>query len=63
VGARLEADLARYAPDAELILLPASNPTRVQPTDFGYADRLIGAAFHAARSALNETHVTESIAA
>jgi NTE family protein len=41
VGSRLEADLARYANDAELIVFPAPNPLQVQPTDFGQAGRLI----------------------
>jgi NTE family protein len=41
VGSRLEADLARYANDAELIVFPAPNPLEVQPTDFGQASRLI----------------------
>jgi NTE family protein len=52
VGARLEADLARYATAAELILLPGANPQRVQPTDFEHAGRLMGAALTAARAAL-----------
>jgi NTE family protein len=52
VGARLEAELARYATAAELILLPGANPQRVQPTDFDHAGRLIGAALTAARAAL-----------
>jgi len=41
VGARLEADLARYAGEVELIVLPARNPLDVEPTDFGHAGRLI----------------------
>ena len=54
VGARLEADLARYAGAAELIVLPPANPSRVQPTDFDHPDRLMGAALAAARTALAE---------
>src|SRR3954449_758951 len=42
VGARLEADLARYADAAELIVLRAANPKHVQPTDFDHGDLLIG---------------------
>jgi NTE family protein len=41
VGSRLEADIARYSSDVELIVLPAPNPLEVQPTDFGHAARLI----------------------
>jgi NTE family protein len=52
VGSRLEADVARYASAAELIVLPAANPGRVQPTDFDHSDRLIGAALAATRMAL-----------
>jgi NTE family protein len=61
--ARLEADLARYASQAELIVLPAANRWRVQPTDFNHADRLIAAALRAARTALDKTHVRERTAA
>jgi NTE family protein len=41
VASRLEADLARYANDADLIVFPAPNPLQVPPTDFGQASRLI----------------------
>ena len=53
VGARLEADLARYAQEAELIVLPATNPGRVQPTDFDHSEHLIGSALRAAKGALD----------
>ncbi|HEY6395832.1 MAG TPA: hypothetical protein VIX82_00110 [Solirubrobacteraceae bacterium] len=53
VDARLQVDLARYADHVELILLPAANPSRVQPTDFDHADVLIRSALVAARAALN----------
>jgi NTE family protein len=49
VGSRFEGDVARYAGDAELIVLPAPNPLQVQPTDFGHAGRLIHDGFTAAR--------------
>jgi NTE family protein len=62
VGARLEADLARYAGAAELIVLPGANPQRVQPTDFDHAGRLISAALAGARSVLSTTGVVEPIA-
>jgi NTE family protein len=63
VGARLEADLARYAGAAELIVLPAVNPQRVQPTDFDHSSRLIRAALGAARAALEAVPAVEPIAA
>jgi NTE family protein len=62
VGARLEADLARYAGAAELIVLPGANPQRVQPTDFEHSSRLIGAALAAARSALAPPPAVQPIA-
>jgi NTE family protein len=62
VGARLEADLARYAA-AELIVLPAANPGRVQPTDFDQAERLIASALKAARTVLSATRIPEPLAA
>ena len=52
VGARLQSDLARYATAAELIVLPAVNRERIQPTDFDHASRLIAHALAAARTAL-----------
>jgi NTE family protein len=63
LGARLRADLVRYADAAELIVLPAANHLHVQPTDFEQADRLIGAALQAARATLEEVHVQEVAAA
>lgn len=51
---QLKADLLRYAPDAELIVLPAPNERRVQPTDFRHAQQLASAALAAARAALAE---------
>lgn len=63
VSARLEADLARYATDAELIVLPATNRGHVQPTDFGHSSRLIGDALAAARTALAQTPIPEPVAA
>jgi NTE family protein len=46
---RFETDIARYAGQAELIVLPAPNPLAVQPTDFGQASRLMRDALVAAR--------------
>jgi hypothetical protein len=63
VGARLEADLARYADVAELIVLPAANPEHIQPTDFDHADVLIRTALHAARTALKAMPARAPLAA
>ena len=49
---RLQGDLARYAPSAELIVLPAVNPGHIPPTDFGHAGQLITWALAAARTTL-----------
>jgi NTE family protein len=49
---RLHGDLARYAPSAELIMLPAANPGPIPPTDFSHAGQLITQALTAARTAL-----------
>jgi Patatin-like phospholipase len=62
VGARLQSDLARYATAAELIVLPAVNRERIQPTDFDHASRLIAHALAAARTAL-APQVVEPVAA
>jgi NTE family protein len=51
----LRADLVRFALDVELIVLPAPNEQRVQPTDFRHAERLAAGALAAARAALAET--------
>ena len=51
-NARLLGDLARYAPSAELIVLPAANPGHIPPTDFGHAGQLITWALAATRTAL-----------
>jgi NTE family protein len=52
VGGRLEADIARYSAEVELIVLPAPNPLEVQPIDFGRADRLVRDGLAAARRRL-----------
>ncbi|MET0729993.1 MAG: patatin-like phospholipase family protein [Solirubrobacterales bacterium] len=52
VGGRLELDIARYAGEVELIVLPAVNSRRVQPTDFSQSRRLIADTFAGARAAL-----------
>jgi NTE family protein len=55
VGSRLEADVARYSAEAELILLPAPNAGCVQPTSFEHSHRLITDARAAARTALKRS--------
>jgi NTE family protein len=52
VGSRLEADVARYRGDVDLIVLPAPNPQGVQPTDFDHSIRLTAQAHAASRQAL-----------
>src|SRR6266513_2121567 len=55
VGSRVEADVARYSAEAELIMLPAPNAGCVQPTSFGHSHRLITDARAAARTALQRS--------
>jgi len=57
-GARLQADLARYATAAEMIVLPAANPQHVPLTSFTHTRELIEQALTAARTALaaHDTH-------
>jgi NTE family protein len=62
-NARLEADLARYRCDAELIVLPAPNGSHVLPTDFDQAERLIAGALQASRAVLREMSARERAAA
>ena len=52
VNSRLEADIARYSPAVELVVLPAPNPSGVQPTSFEHSDRLMRGARVAARATL-----------
>jgi NTE family protein len=52
VGSRLEADIALYSRDAELIVLPAPNRAGVQPTSFEHSTRLMSDALVAARALL-----------
>jgi NTE family protein len=56
VEGRLKADIARYANEAELIILPAPNPRHVQPTDFDHSSHLIGEARAASRTLLARAH-------
>lgn len=63
VEARLQHDLGSYASEAELIVLPAVNAGRVQPTDFDHADQLMAAALTAARTALDSVPAPAPIAA
>ena len=50
VDGRLEADIARYSSEVELIVLPAPNSRDVQPTNFEHSDRLVNEARAAARA-------------
>lgn len=63
VGVRLQGDPARYATAAELIVRPAVNPHRVQPTGFDHAGQLIRHALTAARAVLDAAPVAEPVAA
>jgi NTE family protein len=49
---RLQADVARFSSQVELIVLSAPNPLDVMPTDFGHADRLVRDGLQAARRRL-----------
>jgi len=59
VASRLEADIARYEGDVELIVLPAANSQRVQPTDFEHSSRLTAQAHAATRAALARADVRD----
>jgi NTE family protein len=52
VGSRLEADIARYRDEVELIVLPAANSQRVQPTDFDHSSELMAEAHAISRRVL-----------
>jgi NTE family protein len=55
VGSRLEADIARYQKDVELIVLPAANSNRIQPTDFDHSSELVAQAHIASRRSLADS--------
>jgi hypothetical protein len=57
IDSRLDADVARYAAETELIVLPAPNTGHVQPTNFEHAGRLMNDARVAARMALARREV------
>jgi NTE family protein len=64
VGARFRADLIRYAPEADLIVLPTGgHARRVQPTDFEQAELLIAGALRAARRLFDGAQLREELAA
>jgi NTE family protein len=52
VESRLEADIARYRNEVELLVLPAANAQHVQPTDFDHSSRLTSEALAATREML-----------
>jgi NTE family protein len=55
LSSRLEAEIARYSGQVELIVLPAPNPLEVQATDFGHASRLIRDGLAASRRRLAQS--------
>jgi NTE family protein len=57
IDSRLDADIARYTAEAEVIVLPAPNPGHVQPTNFEHAARLMNDARVASRAALAQRNV------
>ena len=52
ISSRLEADIARYSQEVDLIVLPAPNAAGVQPTSFEHSTRLMTEARVAARTTL-----------
>jgi NTE family protein len=52
VESRLEADIVRYGHEVELVVLPARNAQRIQPTDFDHSSRLTSEALTATREML-----------
>jgi NTE family protein len=54
VTSRLEADIARYQNQVELIVLPAPNPGYIQPTDFDHTTELAAEAHAAAQQTLTQ---------
>jgi NTE family protein len=52
ISSRLESDIARYAAEVELIVLPVPNTAWVQPTSFEHSGVLIDRALAAARGVL-----------
>jgi hypothetical protein len=52
IDGRLKVDIARYGDEVELIVLLAPNPLQVQPSEFGYASRLMRDALTASRELL-----------
>ena len=53
IGSRLESDIAQYSRDVELVVMPAPNSARVQPTSFEHSGALITEALAAARGLLS----------
>jgi NTE family protein len=58
-NARLLADLERYRAELELVVLPAPNPSQVQPTDFTHAPELLDAAYRAVSNMLDDERTLE----
>ena len=53
-NARLRADIERYHSELDLIVLPAANSSRVQPTDFTHAEELLDGAYQAVSQMLQD---------
>jgi NTE family protein len=63
LSGRLESDIRRYGSEVELIVLPAVNHRRVQPSDFSQARTLVNDALVAARAALSTGEEAVALAA
>lgn len=61
IDARLDADVAHYSRQAELIMLPARNSGGVQPTSFEHSSRLIGEALAGSRAFLARPQPARSV--
>lgn len=59
-NARLRADIERYRSELDLIVLPAANPSGVQPTDFTHAQELLDAAYQAVSKMLHDERYLRS---
>jgi NTE family protein len=57
IDSRLKTDIAQYSRETEIIVLPAPNTARVQPTSFEHSSRLISEALVAARTVLESQGV------
>jgi hypothetical protein len=63
VDVRLDADIARYSSEVELIVLSPGNSSRIIPKNFDHADQLIDEALAASRRALDLVELAREVAA